>query len=68
MDPRPHEPWCVIALEYDEGLFVTMPIPEWAIGTAKKQGWRVIGRDTEIAWPPVEPTQRNPNRDGDDGA
>jgi len=61
----PREPWCVIARQFS-GCVITMALPEQFIDLAKRKGWKVVVRDTEVQWPEIEPTQQNPIRHPDE--
>jgi len=43
-----------------------MALPEQFIDLAKRKGWKVVVRDTEVQWPEIEPTQQNPIRHPDE--
>lgn len=64
MEPPPREWWCVIAFELC-GHVVTLPIPEFCIDVARLHGWSVVITESDCR-PVIEPSQRNPNRRGDD--
>lgn len=68
MDYYAHSMLYALMVRRDRGKVEITEIPESCVCLAKDMGWEYLIQDSDLLAPkPTQPTQRNPNRNGDTG-